>query len=209
MPWAIPYLLPVYKWWPIYWPPQEWQVREFPPSWPRQAPKPTPGTAVPWWLAPKSTWPYPLPSEPKVFGAWPSSLVAMPEDLINHPPFGYINLKVPGQQGDTNGFQIPFNNMSIHYRWLSLTQMAVETIVTPFGPKFYLKSADWDRYAEHPRSKAQKEELRLAAKKALRDEINLELQMSVAQLPSDEKVRYRMRRQNTPPRRPPSSDLFS
>ena len=207
MAWAVPYLLPVWKWWPTYWPPAEWQVRDA--TVPMEAPQPPPGVQVPWWLQPKSTWPYPLPFEPKVFGCWPASLVAMPEDLQNNPPFGYISLKVPGQQGDTSGFQIPFNNMSIHYRWLSLTQMAVQTVITPMGPKFYLKSTDWDKYAELPRSKTRSEELRQLAKERLRDEVKLELQMAVAQLPSDRKVRLRMNRQESPRRRASSVDLFS
>jgi hypothetical protein len=162
-PWPVKYLLPAIKWFPLYWPNGEWEVRSFPPSWPMEAPQIPDGLAIPWWKAPKDTWPYQTPFEPKIFGAWPASQISTPGDVRNHPPFGYIKLKMPGQIV-TSGNAIPFTNMKMYMRHLSSTQMKVMTIVTPFGPKFYLKSEDWDKYEkeyrEHRAARKAKREAR-------------------------------------------------
>lgn len=163
-PWPIKYLLPVYKWWPLYWPNEEWEVVSGPPSFPREAPQPPEGLAIPWWKASKDMWPYQTPFEPKVFGAWPASQISTPNDLQNNPPFGLIKLKVPGES-QTSGNQIAFTQMKMHMRYLSITQMKVTTIVTPFGPKFYIKSENWNQHEK------QAAEIRAAMKRKWRDKL--------------------------------------
>src|ERR1700722_21012633 len=120
-PWPIKYLLPVSKWFPIYWPNAEWEIVPFkgPPN----------GAIIPWWKMPKNQWPVDAPWEEKVFGAWPARQVTMAEDLPpsiwpgghRAPPFGFIKIKMPGTpdvSGDQTpkGNEIPFVNMRIHMR---------------------------------------------------------------------------------------------
>jgi hypothetical protein len=96
MSWATSYLLPAEKWFPIYWPPYNWQIVQLPNI--GLAPVPAEGT-WPWWLYPKSEWPYEnIPWESKVPGAFSARRVTMwPENLVNYPPFGTIKIKTPTQ----------------------------------------------------------------------------------------------------------------
>ena len=114
---------------------------------------------VRWWKQPKDTRPYKTPFEPKVFGAWPASQVTMAEDLApsiwpgraNVPPWGFIKLVMPGTP-DISGDQNPKNHhihmtgWKIHMRYLSMTQQKVMTVVTPFGPRYFLQSKDWEQH---------------------------------------------------------------
>jgi hypothetical protein len=101
MPWPISYLLPAEKWFPIYWPPYPWQVRDL--SQPMQLPPIPEGFLAPWWLHDKSQWPYDkIPWEPKVLGAFSARRVTMwskdPQEytnLKNPPSFGTIKVKTP------------------------------------------------------------------------------------------------------------------
>ena len=144
------YLTAGNKWLPIYHSPEAWQVRG--PTYPMEAPKPPPGKSVYWWLQPKSTWPYrdEMPWEKKSFGAWPSSKITMSDDLLSiwpgpapHPPWGYIKLKMPGER-DLSVNEIPLTRWRIHMRYLSPDEMKVMTTVTPFGPRYFLQSQNWE-----------------------------------------------------------------
>jgi hypothetical protein len=157
VPWSIPYLLPGSKWLPIYTAPQSWQVVSSPPAFDessnRVAPEPPPGKAVYWWLQPKEIWPYrdEMPWESKQLGAWPSSKIAMSEDLKpsiwpgphRAPKFGFIKLKMPGEPNRSFN-EIPFTHFKIHTRYLSPDEMKVMTTITPFGPRYYLQSENWE-----------------------------------------------------------------
>jgi hypothetical protein len=167
-PWPIKYLLPAVKWFPLYWPHEEWEVISFPPAFDsdgnRVAPKPPDGATGPWWkMLPKDQWPLEAPWASKWFGAWPASQVTMSEDLPpsiwpgghRAPPFGFIKVKMPGPpeiSGDQGpkGYQIPFNHMRIHMRpeLGPIHHMRIMTRNTPMGQKFYLIDNNWD-YAEY------------------------------------------------------------
>lgn len=150
MPMGPPYyLMPSSKWLPVYYPPESWQVRDN--TFPMEAPKPPPGKAVYWWLQPKETWPYPdeMPWESKQLGCWPSSKITMSDDLFGiwpgprrAPKFGYIKLKMPGEPGRSFN-DIPFTNFRIYTRWISPDEMKVMTMITPFGPRCYMRSQNW------------------------------------------------------------------
>ena len=86
-----------------------------------------------------------MPWEPKIFGALPASKISIPEDLQNPSPFGYIKLKVPGQTISASQ-QISFMNMRIHTRRLSPDEMKVMTAITPLGPRYYIKSHNWEQH---------------------------------------------------------------
>jgi hypothetical protein len=148
-PWPIKYLMPVYKWFPLYWPNGTWEIRGT--EFPRQRPKPPEGLAVPWWKQPKEHWPHfqwGPPWEEKVFGAWPASQVSMAEDLQSIPPFGYIKAKMPGEP-DISGNQIAWIKMKMHMRHVTSVEMQMMTVVDAFGvPKFYLKGEPWDQHQD-------------------------------------------------------------
>jgi hypothetical protein len=126
-PWPIKYLIPVAKWFPLYWPNAEWEIIASPPAFDefgnRVAPKPPDGAIIPWWKMPKDQWPIAAPWEPKIFGAWPASKVTMAEDLppsiwprgYSVPPFGFIKLAMPGEPA-LKDHQIAFMQMKIHMR---------------------------------------------------------------------------------------------
>jgi hypothetical protein len=79
--WGPPYyLLPAAKWWPIYWPNGEWEIRGLGPDGPTW-PTPPDRAIIPWWKMPKTQWPIEAPWAQKWFGAWPASKVTMAEDL--------------------------------------------------------------------------------------------------------------------------------
>lgn len=148
-PWPVKYLLPAAKWFPIYWPNADWKVVPFPPT-PGVGPVPPDGAILQWWDLPKDQWPVAAPWEPKVFGAWPASQISTSEDLVNHPPFGFISLKVPGQL-ITSGNEIPFVNFQIHTRPDGLeyfNRMKIMSRQTPMGQKFYLIDENWE-FAEY------------------------------------------------------------
>jgi hypothetical protein len=163
-PWPIKYLMPAAKWFPIYWPPAEWEVVQFPPSFPRKGPQPPDGAIIPWWKMPKDQWPIEAPWEGKVFGAWPASQVTMAEDLKpsiwpgpqTTPPFGFIKIKMPGPpsviiSGDQTpkGNQIPFNHMRMHMRpdLGPIHHMKMLTQVNALGEtKFYMIDKNWNKY---------------------------------------------------------------
>lgn len=146
MPWQTSYLLPAVKWFPLVWPNEEWQVIPFPPT-PGVAPQPPDGTIIPWWLMPKDQWPIAAPWGEKSFGLWPAAKISTPSQLQNHPPFGYIKLKVPGAR-QTSGNQISFMNMKIYMR-PQIEHFSVLTRTNGFGePKFYLIDKNW-QYAEY------------------------------------------------------------
>jgi hypothetical protein len=142
LPWPIKYLLPAVKWFPIYWPNAEWEIRDL--NSPTGVGQPPDGATVPWWKMPKAQWPIAAPWEPKVFGAWPASKVSMPEDLQNWPPFGVIKLLMPGQ-ALTKEQQISFMHMKIHMR-PEITHFSVISRNTPMGQKFYLIDKNWEQY---------------------------------------------------------------
>jgi hypothetical protein len=118
MPWEISYWLLAEKWLPPYWPPHEWQIRDG--SIPMQhAPIPE-GFAAPWWLYPKSQWPYDtIPWEPKIFGAFHARKVMMnPENVQSFPPFGIHKVKTPTHHPHSIG------SVKIHMRppvWLDIS----------------------------------------------------------------------------------------
>jgi len=151
--WGPQYLLPVEKWFPLYWPNGAWEVVSFPPTFDesgnRVAPQPPDGAIIQWWKMPKAQWPIAAPWEPKVFGAWPASKVSMPEDLQNWPPFGFIKLAMPGELA-LKGHQIAFMNMKIHMRpdVGPIHHLRILARDTPMGQKFYLIDRNWD-YAEY------------------------------------------------------------
>jgi hypothetical protein len=159
-PWPIKYLLPVAKWFPLYFPNGEWEVISFPPAFDefgnRAAPQPPDGAIIPWWKMPKEFWPIEAPWEPKIFGAWPASKVTMAEDLApsvwpgkpNVPPFGYIKLMMP-EEPDQKGFSIPFYHMRMHMRpdFGPIHHMKIMTRVNALGEtKFYMIGKNWDQY---------------------------------------------------------------
>jgi hypothetical protein len=121
------YLMPAAKWFPIYWPNEDWEVVPFPPAFNefgnRLAPKPPDGAIGPWWMLPKSEWPIKAPWEQKWLGAWPASKITMSEDLKpsiwpgghRSPPWGFIKLEMPRER-DTSVNEIPFTNWRIHMR---------------------------------------------------------------------------------------------
>jgi hypothetical protein len=158
-PFPVKYFTAAYKWLPIQYPPEPWQVRDA--TYPIQAPMPPPGLPVYWWKLPRETWPYKdeMPWEQKSFGAWPASQITMAEDLKpsiwpgpqTTPPWGFIKIRMPGPpdiSGDQNpkGNQIAFMNMKIHMRYLSPDEMKVKTAITPMGPKYYFQSEGWNKY---------------------------------------------------------------
>jgi hypothetical protein len=159
-PWPIKYLLPAVKWFPLYWPNAEWEVRTL--SWPMQSSKPPDGAIIPWWKMPKDQWPIEAPWAEKVFGAWPASQVTMSEDLPpsiwpgghRAPPFGFIKIKMPGPpevSGDQGpkGNQIPFVNMKVYMRpeLGPIHHMKVLTQVNALGEtKFYMVDHNWNKY---------------------------------------------------------------
>jgi hypothetical protein len=159
-PWPIKYLLPAVKWFPLYWPHEEWEVISFPPAFDsngnRLAPKPPDGATGPWWkMLPKSEWPIAAPWEPKWFGAWPASKVMMSEDLKpsiwpgghRAPPWGFIKLAMPGEPAK-KGNQITFTNWRIHMRpYLGpIHHMKIMTRQTPMGQRFYMIDKNWNKY---------------------------------------------------------------
>jgi hypothetical protein len=156
MPWGPQYLLPVEKWWPIYWPNAEWEIISFPPAFDefgnRVAPQPPNGPIGPWWkMLPKSQWPIQAPWEPKIFGAWPASKISMSEDLVIHPPFGVIKVKTPSDySGIWPGRQASYMNMKMHMRPYigPIHHLRILTRDTPMGQKFFLIDRNWD-YAEY------------------------------------------------------------
>jgi hypothetical protein len=152
LPWGPQYLLPAEKWWPIYWPNQEWQVVPFtgPPD----------GAVLQWWHLPKDQWPQAPPFEPKILGCWPASKVTVSEDLPpsiwpgghKTPPFGFIKLLMPGQRGLNKEQQISFMNMKIHMRphWVShFNHLKIISRDTPMGQKFYLMDNNWEQHEEY------------------------------------------------------------
>jgi hypothetical protein len=105
---------PTEKWIPTCRPPQWYQVLDY--SYGGRRP-PVPDDA-PWDLQPKHTWPYfPIPWEPKIFGAFPSMKFKMREDIgapledppgpwpstPKYPPFGLsqVNTRPDGIYGVT------------------------------------------------------------------------------------------------------------
>jgi hypothetical protein len=164
-PWPIKYLMPAVKWFPLYWPNQEWELIGPPPeTWPREAPKPPDGAIIPWWKMPKSEWPIEAPWEEKVFGAWPASQITMAEDLSipsvwpgpkRAPPFGFIKIQMPGPAringvwNNPKGHQIPFSHMRIHMRpdLGPIHHMKMLTQVNAFGEtQFFMIDKNWNRY---------------------------------------------------------------
>jgi hypothetical protein len=154
--------LPVAKWFPLYWPNEDWEVISFPPAFDefgnRVAPKPPDGAIGPWWkMLPKDQWPVQAPWGQKWFGAWPASKVTMAEDLPPSiwpgprpvPPFGHIKLMMPGEP-DQKGNSIPFNHMRMHMRpdFGPIYHMKIMTRDTPMGQRFFLIDRNWD-YAEY------------------------------------------------------------
>jgi hypothetical protein len=162
-PWPVKYLMPAIKWFPLYWPNMEWEIRDI--SFPEGHPPIPDGADVPWWKLPKSQWPIEAPWEPKWFGAWPASQVTMSEDLKpsiwpgghRTPPFGFIKLKVPGEPDNADG-EIPSNKMRIHTRpeiFYVAHHMKIVSRNTPFGQKFYVQDEPWEQYgAAYRRYKA-------------------------------------------------------
>jgi hypothetical protein len=148
LPWAIPYLLPSEKWLPIHWPPEDWQVRDG--TVPMEAPVPPPGRYIHWWLLPKDQWPFSTPWEEKQLGAWSSFHVQTDRDLVNHPPFGYINLKMLGQQ-ITSGNAITWHHMNAHMGFpypspFRFHHKFVMALNTPMGAKFYVINKNWVKF---------------------------------------------------------------
>jgi hypothetical protein len=92
MPWKTPHWLEAGEpWLPPRWPPYSWQSVPYPST--------PPEGRWPWWLYPKSEWPYqPVPWEPKILGAFTARKVMMWEDLVHFPPFGPIKVKTPTQE---------------------------------------------------------------------------------------------------------------
>jgi hypothetical protein len=150
-PWPNKMLLPVWKWWPIYWPNETWEIVGL---YPNREPVIPNGVLVPWWKQARDMWPPSTvlpgafryaPFEEKVFGAWPASQISMPEDFQNYPPFGYIKCLMPGQQL-TKEQQISFMHLKAHMRYWTLDQMRMMTINTKFGTRFYIISKNWGDY---------------------------------------------------------------
>jgi hypothetical protein len=155
-PWPIKYLMPVVKWFPLYWPHAEWEITTLDELGNRVAPKPPDGAIIPWWKMPKDQWPIEAPWEPKVFGAWPASQITMSEDLPpsiwpgghRTPPFGFIKLKMPGER-DTSVNEIPFNHWRMHMRpdFGPIHHMKMLTEVNALGEtKFYMIDKNWNKY---------------------------------------------------------------
>jgi hypothetical protein len=156
-PWPIKYLMPVAKWFPIYWPNAEWEIVSFPPSVPRKPNPPPDGAIGPWWkMLPKDQWPIAAPWEEKIFGAWPASQIPVSEDLPpsigpgghRAPPFGFIKIKMPGEP-NVKGNQIPFVNMKMHMRpdFGPIHHMRIQTQINALGEtKFYMIDKNWDKY---------------------------------------------------------------
>jgi hypothetical protein len=151
-PWPIKYLLPVEKWFPLYWPNETWEITALDELGNRVAPRPPDGTIGPWWkMLPKDQWPLEAPWEPKVFGAWPASKISMPEDLENWPPFGFIKVETPSDySGIWPAKQASYMNMKIHMRpdLGPIHHMRIMTRNTPMGQKFYMIDKNWD-HAEY------------------------------------------------------------
>jgi hypothetical protein len=151
-PWPIKYVLPAVKWFPIYWPNQEWMVTPLSPAFDefgnRVAPRPPDGAILHWWHLPKDQWPIQAPWEPKVFGAWPASQISMRDDLVNHPPFGVIKLKMPGER-DRSENEIPLTHWKMHMRpdmYQVIHHMKIMTQRNALGEtKFYLINENWER----------------------------------------------------------------
>jgi hypothetical protein len=152
--------MPANKYIPIYLGPDWWQVTTLDSFGNRIAPLPPEGLAVDWWRVPREFSPYKneMPYEDKSFGAWPASKVTMPEDLRYIwpgqrrpvPPWGYIKVKMPGTPDvsgvqEPKGYQIPFNHMRMHMRWMSPDEMKVKVAITPRGPRYYFPGNDLDK----------------------------------------------------------------
>ena len=132
-----PYYFKPYKWYPNYWPNEDWEVVDL-----SRLPGPPPDTIIPWWKAPKDQWPWPAPWEPKVFGAFPASKVTMPENLVGIPPFGYVKVNTPSRRPQPHSM----SSIKIHMKpWMIPTQhWRLRTKVTPSGPEFYWIGDDID-----------------------------------------------------------------
>ena len=128
MSWDSPSTWHFYKWIPDYWPPEPWQTvgNSGPPE----------GATIPWWLEPKSQWPYPAPWEMKVLGAFPAMWFKMREDIgapVTDPPgpwpstptfpkpAGLMRVKTPAY---APGTKIPIGSIKVHMRpldWLDVS----------------------------------------------------------------------------------------
>lgn len=99
------------------------------------SPGPPEGATIPWWLEPPQNWPYPVPWEPKVFGAFPAMQIKMREDIgapitdppgpwpsgVTYPPFGFIKVNTPAYP-KTGAHQLA--SVKVHMRpidWLDVT----------------------------------------------------------------------------------------
>jgi hypothetical protein len=73
MSWDAPTTLYFYKWLPLYYPNDPWEVVG--------SSGPAEGAVVPWWKQPKDQWPYLAPWEPKIFGAFSPFWFKMRENI--------------------------------------------------------------------------------------------------------------------------------
>jgi hypothetical protein len=132
MAWDAPTTLHFYKWLPIYYPNDPWEVVG--------SSGPPPDAIVPWWKQPKDQWPYLAPWELKVMGAFSPFWFRMREDIgapvtgndpqpwppqniwpaVKYPPFGLTKVNTRPDQSGTKSV----STIKVHMRpteWLEVT----------------------------------------------------------------------------------------
>jgi hypothetical protein len=89
MTWTSPTTWHWYKWIPLYYPNDPWDVVTYDVSGKRINPIIPENAIVPWWRQPKDQWPYAAPWEPKILGAFAPMWFKMREDIgapVKDPP---------------------------------------------------------------------------------------------------------------------------